>query len=363
MKDVDNLLEYIKNEKENFISWQNYINGQLQLRGCSYERFGKMTGFSKNTIKSWCCSGTIPRTRETLIKLAFGLKMNLEETNELLVKYGKYSELYAKDLYDAIVIYVINHRTNNWDDEKYNYCSIERWTEKFQQILGQHRINPKYFNEPKTVGIFDEIKQIEEDSDFEKFVLRNQEVFFSSYSSLICFIDDFIEIRLDEKNDFEDKNNYSWHRYISEKGLDSSFEIMLSRLKHNGILPRREQLIALGIHLNMVANDINKMLSLAHMKELYARDIAESLVIYLLKNAEAADPDLQLNNAWKLVMTTDDHKLKKEYKQIIDRYYKLDYDEWNEEGIEELSEYIGKMIAENGLDAFSENIINLTKGC
>ena len=69
----------------------------------------------------------------------------------------------------------------------------------------------------------------------------------------------------------------------------------------------------------MVANDINKMLSLAHMRELYARDMAESLVLYLLRNAEAVDPDLQLNNAWKFVMTTSDRKLKKEYQQIIDK--------------------------------------------
>lgn len=363
MNNIESLLKYIKSEKDNFISWQSYINEQVQLRGCSYERFGKMTGFSKNTIKSWCRSGTMPRTRDTLIKLAFGLKMGLEETNELLVKYGKFSELYAKDLYDAIVIYVIVHRQGNWDDECYNYESIKRWNEKFEELLAQHRVNPKYFNEPKTTGIFDEIKQIKEDSEFEEFVIKNQDVFFSSYSGLICFIDDFIEIRLDEKNDFEDSSSYSWHRYISEKGLDSSFEIMLSRLKHNGILPRREQLIALGIHLNMVVNDINKMLSLAHMKELYARDIAESLVIYLLKNAEEVDPDLQLNNAWKLVMTTDDNKLKKEYKQVIDRYYSLDSEDWDEEGIEDLSEYIGKMISDNELDTFSENIINLTRGC
>ncbi len=138
---------------------------------------------------------------------------------------------------------------------------------------------------------------------------------------------------------------------------------MLSRLKHDGVLPRREQLIALGIHLNMVANDINKMLSLAHMRELYARDMAESLVLYLLRNAEAVDPDLQLNNAWKFVMTTSDRKLKKEYQQIIDKYYGSDVEEWDEDGIENLAEYIRRMIDDNKLNDFTDKLKVLLKGC
>lgn len=363
MNNIESLMDYIKNEKSNFLSWQNYISEQLQLRGCSYEKFAKMVGFSKNTIKSWCCSGTMPRSRDMFIKLAFGLKMNIEETNELLTKYGKYSELYVKDLYDAITVYVINQRTENWDDENYNYDSLERWNEKFKEILKQHRVNPKYYNDPKTIGVYDEVKQIKDDIAFEAFVLENREIFFTSYSSLICFIDNFIEIRLDEKNDYEDDGKYSWHKYILEKGLDSSFEIMLSRLKHDGVLPRREQLIALGIHLNMVANDINKMLSLAHMRELYARDMAESLILYLLRNAEAADPDLQLNNAWKFVMTTSDRKLKKEYQQIIDKYYGSDIEEWDEDGIENLAEYIRKMIDDNELNDFTDKLTSLVRGC
>ncbi len=359
---IKDLLDYIRQEKDNFLNWQFYITEQLQLRGCSYEKFGKMSGFSKNTIKSWCCNGTMPRSRDMFIKLAFGLKMNIDETNELLVKYGKYSALYAKDLYDAITIYVINQRIDNWDDENYNYESLEKWYKKFEKISGEHRVNPKYYNDPKTIGIFCNIADIRDDLAFEKYILANKDIFFSSYSSLICFIEDFIEIRLSEISDGMDEERYSWHKYITDKGLDSSFEIMLSRLKHNGILPRREQLIALGIHLNMVANDINKMLSLANMRELYARDMAESLIMYLLRNAEIADPDLQFNNAWKYVMTTSDRKIKKEYQNIIERYYGEDYDEeWNDDGIEDLSEYIRNIINDNADDGIGEKLSYLVK--
>lgn len=360
---ISDLINYIKQEKDYFLNWQFYINQQLQLRGCSYEKFGKMTGFSKNTIKSWCCNGTLPRSRDMFIKLAFGLKMNVEETNELLVKYGKYSALYAKDLYDAIIIYVINQRVNDWNNDNYSFDSLEKWVNRFEDILKVHKVNYKYYNDPKTIGIFNDISEINDDTAFEDYVLSKKDIFFSSYSGLICFIDDFIDIRLSEKEDEMSEGKYSWHKYATEKGLDSSFEIMISRLKHDGLLPRREQLIALGIHLNMVANDINKMLSLANMKELYARDMAESLIMYLLRNAEITDPDLQFNNAWKYVMTTSDRKLKKEYQDLIERYYGEDSaDDWDEDGIEDLAEYLKEMINDNTEDGICEKLFNIIKG-
>lgn len=360
---LSDLISFIKQEKNYFLDWQFYISQQLQLRGCSYEKFGRMTDFSKNTIKSWCCNGTLPRSRDMFIKLAFGLKMNIEETNELLVRYGKYSALYAKDLYDAIIIYVINQRLDNWDSDKYSYDSLEKWRHKFEDIIKVHQVNTKYYNDPKTIGIFDDISEINDDAAFEEYILSNKDIFFSSYSGLICFIDDFIDIRLSEKKDEIDEEKYSWHRYIAEKGLNSSFEIMISRLKHDGLLPRREQLIALGIHLNMAANDINKMLTLANMQKLYARDMAESMIMYLLRNAETADPDLQFNNAWKFVMTTSDRRLKKEYQSIIEHYYGEDSDdEWSDEGIEDLAEYLGKMINDNADGDINEKLLHMIKG-
>lgn len=105
------------------------------------------------------------------------------------------------------------------------------------------------------------------------------------------------------------------------------------------------------------------MLCLANMRELYARDMAESLIMYLLRNAEIADPDLQFNNAWKYVMTTSDRKIKKEYQDIIERYYGEDYDEdWNEDGIEDLSEYIRNMINDNADTGIAEKLSYLVRG-
>lgn len=354
--DKDNLsdaMKYIFNENDRFVDWKKYINELLQVHGCSYEKFGKMTGFSKNTIKSWCVNGTLPRSRQLFIKLAFGLKMDIEETNELLYKYGRYSKLYAKDLHDAIIIYVISKRVNNWNDERYSYDSLEKWEEKFENILKRHNVDSQYYFKMDTVYVYNDIKDQTDDEDFEQYVINHSDVFLSSYSSLIGFIEDFIRIRTTERNDAVDNSEkYSWHRLLKEKKLDSSFDIMLSRLKHDGVLPKREQLIAMGIHLNMTSMDIDKMLSLANMHELYARDKAESLLLYLLRNADEFDPDMQFNNALKYVSSTSDKKIRKEYQQIVDMYYGLEEDEW-ENSIDDLAEYIRNEL----VDISAEEII------
>lgn len=354
---VKELIDYISQNEESFISWKNYITRMVTLHGGSYEKFGRKTGFSKNTIKSWC-EGNMPKNRDAFIKLAFGMRMNLDETNKLLTKYGGYSALYAKDIYDAITIYVINRRTDDWDNESYNYSALETWYDKFKKLREEHKVDGKYYRKSRTIGIFNDIISIRNDEDFERFILENKEIFLSSYSSLITFIDDFIRIR---KNDFEDqfdtspnRERFSWHKIITERGFDTALEKSLSELRQKGILPKRKVLIAIGINLNMSMTDINKMLSLANMQPLYAKDKAESLLMYILRNAEKLDPDLFFGNAYKICEMTTDSKIRAEYDKLINDY--LAEENCSEEQIECVGDYIRNQLMNFDISDFFDGL-------
>ena len=358
-KSAKDLIDYINNNEEYFIDWKQYINELVALYGHSYDKFAAATGINRTTVRNWCIDGRLPRNRESFIKLAFGLKMNLDETNELLSKYGKYSALYAKDIYDAITIFVINKRTNDWDNENYSYESLNKWLEKYKDIKSDVIINKKLSYSPKTFKVHESIMSIRNDEEFERFLWENKSVFLTSYSRLITYIDDFISIR---KHEFEDVFNddysqkYSWHKIVIEKNLNTSFEKMISELKTQGILPKRKQLISLGIHLNMTSFDIDKMLSLAHMQKLYAKDKVESLLLYLLRNAEETDPDLELNNAYKYIAMSSSREFIHEYKNIINRYIgKSDIPEWDE-GIEDLAQYIRNQLLDLNLESYKDYI-------
>lgn len=362
------LIAYINSNEELFVDWKRYINRCVEMRGCSYERFAKAAGFSKNTIRSWCVDGIAPKNRDMFIKLAFGLELDVDGTNKLLTHYGKYSGLYARDIYDAITIYVINRRCADRGNDNYSFGSLRKWFEKFRDIRTERSIDGGYMNRAKTIGVYEKIVGIEDDREFEDFILNNKEIFLSAYDKLYEFISDFIDIRRSELEDEADESaegKYSWHRFIKEKNLDASFEKMLSELKMHGIVPKREQLIALGIHLNMVAADIDNMLSLAHMQTLYAKDKVESLLLYLLRNAVDIDPDLEFNNANKyyyhvqkyIGMSPSRRQLKGEYEKVIEKYQNCsDIPEWDT-CIESIADFIRKQLSDLDMNELADRIL------
>ena len=73
-------------------------------------------------------SGLRVPSRDKVISLAFGFKMNLKDTQRLL-KFFKYSELYSRDERDCIIILAIENHKNlvdtNIDLYKYNKAIIE----------------------------------------------------------------------------------------------------------------------------------------------------------------------------------------------------------------------------------------------
>ena len=219
---------YIKNNSADFLSWKNYINRLLESNGGKYIRFADKIGFSKNTVKKWCIEGKKPQNRDDFIKIAFGLNMDLEQTNRMLKKYGGYAALYPKDLYDAIIIYVINKRKGNYDDPAYSYDSVKQWNERLSVIrqeayesFKQNKVRLKKHETLSTVVAHQNLVSLSGDDDFERYILSNKEIFFNTYDKLIRFIDDFIKIRGDEYDDVHDSDEAAFSLHARQgKGTE-----------------------------------------------------------------------------------------------------------------------------------------------
>ena len=166
---------YIKSNGDGFLVWKNYINHLLETNGGKYTRFADKIGFSKNTVKKWCLEGKKPQNRDDFIKIAFGLNMDLEQTNRLLTKYGSYAALYPKDLYDAIVIYVINRRQTDFGNPAYGFDSIEQWNARLNGIREEAYVSFKAKKERmkrgetlSTVVAHQNLAGLSGDDDFER---------------------------------------------------------------------------------------------------------------------------------------------------------------------------------------------------
>lgn len=340
IRSIADALDYIQKNNTDFLSWKTYINHLVDINGGKYTRFAAKTGFSKNTIKKWCKDGAKPQNRNDFIRLAFGANLSLEQTNHLLKKYGSYAELYPKDLYDAVVIYVLRKRQDDFDDPGYNYESVEIRYEALGDIRQeayeafkktQNKISRR--QTLNTMLAYRELTSLTGDAEFEHYVMTHKEVFLNTYDKLIRFIDDFLKIREDEYNECRDadEQRFSLHALAQEKGLNSSFESALSQLRTKRVLPKRSKLIVIGVLLNMVEADINTMLRLANMSELYARDSIDALMIFLLNRAVQENPELEYNNAQRYLFNGSDLRLKAQYRKSVEEYYNTEFGEFNDD--------------------------------
>ncbi len=357
------VLEYIRHHSDSFVSWKNYINHLVEINGGKYIRFAQKVGVSKNTVKKWCVEGRKPQKRDDFIKIAFGLNMNPDEANTLLKKYGSYAELYPKDLNDAIIIYLLNRRQGDFDNPLYSYASVEQWNNRLayirEEIIQSQKKRMEKLSQKHTVNTtiaYHELEAINDDKDFEAYILRNKPVFFCTYDKLIRFIDEFMNIQKKKHAMLHDQDEpqYSFHAKVQKLGINKTLENAVSLLRNNRVLPKRNQLITLGVLLNMTEQDLNHMLDLANMLPLYPRDQIDALMIYLLTKAVEENPELESGNAMSYVEYGSNLALKKSYRQYLDDYFQRDMGEFDSD-LDDVAQYISEQLKEVEL----EDIIGL----
>lgn len=314
---------YLENYEKQQRNWGMFVSEQMILRGLSYEKMGDLCGFSKNTIKSWCEKGVVPRSREQYIKLGFGLGMNEEELNHLLLNYGGYPELYAKDVYDAICIYFLKQRMQNMQDERYRYSMLKLWYEEYEKFVMEHMANEEFYKEVSTKNMHQELLEKEDEEAFRAFLEKREDVFLSSYSALYTYMENYIKICCKEM-ELDLQKKMSPHQLFFEKHLDSGFEVAYSKLKNYGIVPSRKQLISFGIAMNMSLKELDRMLEYARMRPMYVRNRWECIYIYLLRQFEQEHPMVVLENAFKMEQMVKSPELRELYQGIINHFYSIE---------------------------------------
>lgn len=304
-EDLDQFKEIIDMNSQYYRNWKLYINRLVEVNHLNYVQMGDLCMCSKNTVKRWCNEGKIPQNRETFLKIALGLRMNLEETNHLLRRYGKYPGLYPKCLEDAICIYAINNPISN----KKSYVYYQELKQRYIRFLHKSKIG-SVNNEVNTQFLSQELNLKNTEADFELFIEQNEKVFQNSYHKLLSFIEMFIKAQ--ESN---------MHEFVKEHALNAAFDKMLSQLRNKKEVPRRMKLIILGVHLNMSLEQLNEMLSYAYMEPICAKDKIESAVLYAVENAYLNNPSFAYENALGIRNFVDDDQVKRKYQEIIEDYW------------------------------------------
>lgn len=262
-----NIFPLIQSQKE---QWAQKINEILVKNGYSKTQLAQLCSVSRVSVDKWC-KGSIPKNRETFLRIGMAAHYGIEEMNMLLQRYGRYPALYSKSLEDCICIFVLQQNYGAEAMDKYQYIleSVKTKLVREENVEAQNLSTDK----------FDEkLSQVQSEDELEQFITDNIAMFSFAYHKFYAYVKMCIQA------------NYqgfagSVFELAEGQGWSSSLRQSVSAIRQNKWYPTRNKIISLGLHLSMDHEQINEMLELAHMEPLCAKNIFESVIMFILEDA------------------------------------------------------------------------------
>ena len=254
--------------------WTEYIQKLITESGMNKTAFAQRCGVSRVTLDKWS-KGAIPRNRETFLRIGMAANLTVEQMNQMLMRHGRYPGLYSKSLEDCICIFALNHNEKKDAMEQFNYIR-GRIAEKLLPDTTAEQENISTVKFDRRMAGVDSLDVL------ESFIVENISMFSFSYHTFYAYVKMFLSA-----------NNFGYTGSVSDlaatQGWSSSLRQCVSAINQGKWYPTRNKIISLGLHLGMDHDQVNEMLELAHMEPLCAKNIFESVIIFILEDAELND--------------------------------------------------------------------------
>lgn len=329
-EDLQDLRALLRRYESSYLSWQREINRLLDESGLSYAAFAERCGLSRNTLRRWCKSGGAPRSRATYLKIAFGLSMTPEETDRLLVRYGGYPGLYAMDLFDAVCVFLLRRGGCRYEDAERLYARCADGLDR--AACARH----------ETVYAASALRGLDTEAAFAAFVRENGGLFRTPRRKLRDCLADRLRA---QGYDPVTAAVQPVHSLFAARAIPARFEKDISQLMVHGQVPRRERLIALGLHLQCTADELNELLCLAGMEPLCAKNRLECILIYALQQLCLTHPELAVDSAAQLLAVAQDPALCRKCRELIEQYARAAYGSMPEE-VDSVVRYARELLEE-----------------
>ncbi len=257
--------------------WSRKVNDLLREKGYTKTKFAELCGVSRVSVDKWC-KGSIPKNRETFLRIGMAAGYSIEKMNQLLQRYGEYPALYSKSLEDCVCIYVISHDYGEETIKKYQFI-----LNKIKENIIRDDCAEAVAN--VTTERFDaKLSKVQGEDELEQFITDNIAMFSNAYHKFYAYVKMNIAANYMEPN-FAD----SVFEMAEVQGWSSSLRQCVSAIRQNKWYPTRNKIISLGLHLSMDHEQIDEMLELAHMEPLCAKNIFESVIMFILDDASLND--------------------------------------------------------------------------
>lgn len=247
--------------------WSRKIHEIITESGLNKSAFAELCGVSRMAVNKWC-NGSIPKNRETFIRIGMLAGYDREKMDQLLQRYGQYPALYPKSLEDCICIFVLNQKDKEKPLIRYNYI-LNRIKEN---IIQSDAKGPEEMN---TVLFDEKLSDLKDESELEQFISEHSSIFATAYHKFYAYV------KMHIMANFEGVGG-SVFELANEQRWSSSLRQCVSAIRQNSWYPSRNKIISLGLHLYMDEEQIDEMLALAYMEPLCAKNIFESVILFIL---------------------------------------------------------------------------------
>lgn len=305
--DAKEFEQLVSDNREIYSDWRGKIVPMLRDRGIKFKDLSEYCGIKKNTVTNY--TSRIPRHREVVIWMAMIMGLSVPQTDELLTRWAKYHRLYSKSPEDTIWIYLLAR-----GGSRKPVVLFERYWNAYLDIcreVGEDGIIPKPDQARADTQILHrDILELAEqdpdaasaDGDFRQFMLERLPIFAMGNTALLDYVESLFVQTLECQSGRmlpSELENCRSNRKLTANYLFREDPTFLNKyykrrhkMKKYHKLPSRLFLIALGLRLALPMEEINKLLALAGMSPLYAKDRLEGTVIFYLNKLMLYHPAL-----------------------------------------------------------------------
>lgn len=355
-EDEDQFKELMEQHRKEMTVWEDIFTYWMEEVNGTIAALADYCGVTRNTARQW--KRKIPTKREYVVGVGMYWGMDQEQINRLLTRSAKYPALYVKNPEDAILIYLIRN--------KKEYRMSVAYEAEYRKIMEEREkegAEDTVTRADNTREINMALSRVMRDQEFKQFMREYREVFLRKNKKLYEFLEKYFEL--------EDRRVNS---LVEDNKLKNIYNNAFSNLKCKGIIPKRNLLIAMGIHLSMPMDDMNYMLELAGMEALCPKDRVESAVIFVLEDLYMNDPVLFSDAGRKLTDSQEErigrccpdivwNEKKCEFQNIEDILIQkknegiLEIEKFYTEGeLESVADYVKRRIRELELREAGENL-------
>ena len=291
-EDVSEYNDLVQRYAQHYVSWSHHICQLMACYGVDEADLARGVGVAYNTIANF--KKKIPTKRENVIKVAMYMGLSVEETDELLTRWAKYSRLYAKNPEDAIWIYLLNKGGSQVPELMFRaYWNVyEQELAKYHAgDLGEkaaacstqfiHREIGRYAAESCT-------QEAERDLTYREMVRKHIPEYANAHKKLMAYLERQMNLMFGTDGSANElfRNNAYFHAQYYDR---------MKELRREHKLPSRTFLIALALHMNLEADEIDQLLELAGMAPLCAKDRVDSAIVFYLEEQYCQCPSRFFN--------------------------------------------------------------------